>query len=533
MALTDWYLTAEERDNPDTRLDRRHPDGLAWSDGNLARPLIHGASYFADLVQRVNAMLRGDLLLFTDWRGDPDELMTDDGPTVSGLLEAAAERGVDVRGLVWRSHLDHLQFSQAENRHLGEEIEAAGGEVLLDMRVRPVGSHHQKFVVLRHPGRPALDIAYVGGIDLSHSRRDTAEHRGDPQKQPMSKVYGSRPPWHDMQVALQGPVVGDVETVFRERWEDQAPLSRNPLQMLLDLARGDDTHPKELPPQLPDPPPCGPHAVQLLRTYPNRLGKGYAFASQGERSVARGYTKAILRARRLVYVEDQYLWSDEVARTFADALTSNPNLYLIAVLPHCPDQDGLAEPANFVGRERAVRAITEAGGERVALFGVENHAGTPVYVHAKVCIVDDVWATIGSDNFNRRSWTNDSELSAAVLDATRDARDPADPAGFGDGARTFARGLRLMLAREHLDRAEGDDVDLVDPTSAFDAFATSAAALQAWWDGGRRGTRPPGRLRPLRDPMLPRSTRLWATPLYHRLYDPDGRPRRMRRAGRF
>ena len=67
---------------------------------------------------------------------------------------AAAARGVVVKGLVWRSHLDRFAFSEQENRHLGEEIEAAGGEVLRDMRVRPGGSHHQKFVVLRHPGRP-------------------------------------------------------------------------------------------------------------------------------------------------------------------------------------------------------------------------------------------------------------------------------------------------------------------------------------------------------------------------------------------
>src|SRR3712207_9522582 len=65
----------------------------------------------------------------------------------------------------------------------------------------------------------------------------------------------------------------------------------------------------------------------------------------------------------------------------------------------------------------------------------------------------DVWASVGSDNFNRRSWTHDSELSSAVLDTTRDPREPRDPAGTGDGARTFARDLRLELAREHLDRA--------------------------------------------------------------------------------
>ena len=64
-------------------------------------------------------------------------------------------------------------------------------------------------------------------------------------------------------------------------------------------------------------------------------------------------------------------------------------------------------------------------------------------MHAKVVVVDDVWAMIGSDNLNRRSWTHDSELSIAVLDRAHDTREPADPAGLGDDARRFARDLRL------------------------------------------------------------------------------------------
>ena len=60
--------------------------------------------------------------------------------------------------------------------------------------------------------------------------------------------------------------------------------------------------------------------------------------------------------------------------------------------------------------------MAEAAPDRFAVYGIENHAGTPVYVHAKVCTVDDTWTTIGSDNFNRRSWTHDSELSAVVID---------------------------------------------------------------------------------------------------------------------
>ena len=68
-----WLLTAWERGNPATRLDDRHAGGEAWSAGNEVRPLVHGAAYFADLVAEVRKLRAGDLLLFTDWRGDADE----------------------------------------------------------------------------------------------------------------------------------------------------------------------------------------------------------------------------------------------------------------------------------------------------------------------------------------------------------------------------------------------------------------------------------------------------------------------------
>jgi phosphatidylserine/phosphatidylglycerophosphate/cardiolipin synthase-like enzyme len=514
VTAAQWFLDGAGRGNSRTSLDRRHRDGRAWTEGNTVVPLVHGAVYYAELHRRVSEMRDGDLLLFVDWRGDPDErLLGAPASEIARLLCRAAERGVDVRGLLWRSHLDRLQFSATENRHLGADINAAGGECALDMRVRPGGSHHQKFVVLRHPGRPENDVAFVGGIDLCHSRRDDRDHHGDPQTQPMAKVYGPRPPWHDIQLMVSGPAVGDVETVFRERWDDPQPLTRDPLRLLGDRLRKDE--PKRLrplPPQLPDPEPVGGLPVQLLRTYPKRR-PGYDFAPKGERSVARGYTKAIGRARRLIYLEDQYLWSRHVAQTFAKALRENDELRLIAVLPHHPDQDGrVSQPPNLIGRERAVDILRQAAGDRVAFYGVENHAGVPVYVHAKVCVIDDTWATVGSDNFNRRSWTHDSELSAAVRD------------------EGYARGLRTTLANEHLDGADGQEVEL---SAMFDAFAESARRLQQWHDEGRVGERPAGRLRPLEEPPLSRWTRIWATPMYRTLYDPDGRSPLQRLTGRY
>ncbi len=539
VRLDEWFLTAGERGNPATTIDTRHRDGCAWTVGNDLRPLVHGAVYFAELLRRVRAMRRGDLLLFTDWRGDPDERLDGPGTEVARVFCAAARRGVIVKGLLWRSHLDRFQFSATENRRLDEDIAAADGECLLDTRVRPGGSHHMKLIVLRHPSRPADDVAFIGGIDLCHSRRDDASHHGDPQRQPMAAVYGPTPPWHDVQAMIRGPAVGDAEAVFRERWQDPQPLTRNPVHRLHDFLRRDDTTPDPLPPQLPDPRPRGSHAVQLVRTYPYRWF-GYSFAPRGERSIARAYLKALPRARSLIYLEDQYLWNRCVVRSFAEALAAQPDLRLIAVIPRFPDQDGrFSLPPNLIGRLEALDMLRRAGGTRVGVYGIENEAGTPIYVHAKVCVVDDTWAIIGSDNFNRRSWTHDSELSCAVIDGAEDPREPRDPGGFGHGARVCARDLRLALSREHLGPAAAgaarpaEAVDLLDPKAAFEAFAQAAKDLDAWHRGGGQGPRPPGQLRTYPTPRLSRWTRAWATLPYRFIYDPDGRPPRLRRAGRF
>lgn len=528
VTVSDWFLSPSERANPATEVDRRHSDGASWTSANHVRTLVHGSTYFALLLRSIRAMDAGDLLMFTDWRGDPDERLDGDGTEVSEVLAAAAERGVVVKGLVWRSHLDRFNFSEQENRHLGEQIEAAGGECLRDMRVRPGGSHHQKFVVLRHPQRPERDIAFVGGIDLCHSRSDDSSHQGDPQAQQMAAAYGPRPPWHDLQLAIQGPAVADIEASFRERWDDPAPLTRNPIDMGADLLRHDE-HPRGvLPPQLPDPRPRGSHTVQVLRTYPNRH-PGYPFAPNGERSIARAYQKAVSRAHSLIYVEDQYLWNAEIVDCFATALSRDSNLRMIAVVPHYPDQDGrISGPMNLAGRVEALARLCDAGGSRFAAYGLENEAGTPIYVHAKVCIIDDIWASVGSANINRRSWTHDSELSCAVVDDAHDPREPQVLDSYGHRARQFARTLRLELSREHLGREDGDDDDLADPVASFVAFAEAAEALNRWTASGRTGPRPPGQLRPYDCPPLSGIARPWATALNRTIADPDGRPIRHR-----
>ncbi len=372
----------------------------------------------------------------------------------------------------------------------------------------------------------------MGGIDLCHGRRDDERHLGDPQVYELDERYGDTPPWHDVQLEVRGPAINDLAYTFRERWEDETPLDhRNPLRKVFADRAHEPDEPSVLPP-MPDPPkPTGTHAVQVLRTYPAKKPP-FPFAPNGERSIARAYHKAYKRARKLIYLEDQYFWSAEVPGVLAESLRRARDLRLIVVLPRYPEQDGsVSGVTNRIGQRQAIRTVQEAGGDRVAFYDIENEHGTPIYVHAKVCVVDDVWCAVGSDNINLRSWTHDSELSCGILDEERDLREPRDPAGLGDGARVFARDLRLQLWREHLGMDSDDP--LIDPHEGFDLFKESAEALDAWHAGGERGPRPPGQARVHHLEHDPAVMQKLAAPVYRVALDPDGRPRRLRKRNVF
>jgi phosphatidylserine/phosphatidylglycerophosphate/cardiolipin synthase-like enzyme len=486
--VNDWFLPEDER---------------PWTSGNLVIPRVHGAEYFARLLEVLEATKDGDRIFLTDWRGDQDERLTDNGPTVGEALAAAGRRGVEVRALLWRSHSDLTRFNAQENQQLDMLINETGGEALLDERVRRGGSHHQKLVVVRRRDRHEEDVAFVGGIDLCHGRRDDADHAGDPQPAPLDERFGPTPAWHDAMLEIRGPAVAHVLDTFSERWEDPTPVDhRNPYRALMHRLARMPRHPEALPERWDPPPEAGPHQVQVLRTYPAKRPR-YPFAPDGERSVARGYARAFSRARRLVYVEDQYFWSAEVVGTLADALHNEPELQVIAVVPRYPEQDSrITSPAMHYGQRLAWDRLRDAGGNRFAMYDLENRAGTPIYVHAKVCIVDDEWLTFGSDNLNVRSWSHDSELTCAVVDTEE----------------RLPREVRTSLWAEHLDLPP-DDSRLRDLDNATALWAERAA------DGGRIREHVPE--------QVSRLDRIWARPAYRFLLDPDGRPRGLRRSGRF
>ena len=263
------------------------------------------------------------------------------------------------------------------------------------------------------------------------------------RRRPLAEEYGDTPPWHDIQAAISGPAVHDVETDFRERWEDPTPLSRSPVYWLAGPAARHRPAPRPAARRRQPPPPPvegGTHVVQLLRTYPNlRHGRDYPFARGGERSVARGYTKAVEAGAAADLRRGPVpLGQPRSATSSPRRWSRTPDLHVIARACRCTPTSRACSPHAAAARPAAApcRDLMEAApGPGRGLRASRTTQGTPVYVHAKACVVDDTWATIGSDNFNRRSWTHDSELTAAVVDRADGDRSP------------YARPLRLRAGR--------------------------------------------------------------------------------------
>ena len=231
------------------------------------------------------------------------------------------------------------------------------------------------------------------------------------------------------------------------------------------------------------------------------------------------------------------MWSPQIARLLAAALRRNPRLHLVVVVPRHPDVDGrFALPPNEVGRLQAIETCRSAAPDRVHVFDLENREGTPVYVHAKVAVIDDVWACVGQRE--PQPTLVEPRQRAVLRRPRRDAGRAASPwirrgSATAPAPSPASCGSRSLASTSSCPRTAARTPTCSTPTASCASSGPPPTGSTRGSEAGRAGPRPPGRLRPHQPETLPVPMKAWAMPIYRLVYDPDGRPLRARLRGEW
>jgi phosphatidylserine/phosphatidylglycerophosphate/cardiolipin synthase-like enzyme len=255
----------------------------------------------------------------------------------------------------------------------------------------PLGcSHHQKIVVIDDR------FAVCGGIDMAGDRWDTSEHiEQDPRRRrPTGRLYG---PWHDCTMMLEGDVARVLGDYGRTRWQQAGGRPLAPC-----APQQESPWPESLKAEFSD------VEVGIARTRSQ-----YANAAEVH-EVEQLFIEQIGRARRFIYAENQYFASRRVAEAMALRLAEPDPPEIVLVMPE--SSGGWLEQAAMDGARaqlfRAVKDKDHAG--RFTIWHPYNAAGTPIYVHSKLMIIDDEILRVGSANLNNRSMGLDSECDVFI-----------------------------------------------------------------------------------------------------------------------
>jgi phosphatidylserine/phosphatidylglycerophosphate/cardiolipin synthase-like enzyme len=407
-----------------------------------------------------------ELLTWLRTQGLSDEDLqywqSDEELSVANVLAHAVRRGVDVRILLWNTYTLPFQHSP---HNVQEALEPLGILCLLDdshmgLLNHPIEAHHQKTIIVDER------YAFVGGIDMmsqndgDYDRWDT---KGHPYATPWRVGKDGKVPhsWHDVHTLFDGPAVADVERNFRQRWNAVIKLHQGDDALLLG----------EIPTAQKSESPI---RIQVIRTIPKGI---YNFApEEGIATILESYQYAFAGAKRSIYIENQYFWRhtflgienpalgvsnadmEALLQTLADALARG--VVVTILLPDRPNvgrnftDDGLKylwelKPAAVASG--ALQAYTLGS----SILQVDRALYRPIYVHAKVAIVDDNWVTVGSANINNRGMRDDSELNVAIQQPD------------------IAQALRVVLMAEHLGLCSEDTLFRIIEAAGQADFSSS------------------------------------------------------------
>ncbi|WP_167767239.1 phospholipase D-like domain-containing protein [Jannaschia formosa] len=342
----------------------------------------------------------------------PDGLPNRLGEFLKHLVEA--EPGLSLYILKWDKAMV-TEIPQQATETLSLTFASDRIHFALDSHHPVAATHHQKIVVIDD------QLAFCGGIDVTGGRWDTRDHLPEDPRRVLPDGTPHKP-WHDVTTAMSGRIAVALGDLARGRWK---------------AATGDELDPPQGAP-LPWPDDLASDLegidVAIARTAPDYHDQ------DAITEIESFYLAAIESAQKTIYLESQYFASGSICRALEARLAEPDGPEIVVINPL--EADGFFEHELMdTARARMIERVSDAadrGNGRFRILYPVNAAETPIYVHAKVLIVDDRLVRVGSSNINNRSMDFDTECDVAFACTTSEQRD-------------YALCLRHSLLAEHLD----------------------------------------------------------------------------------
>lgn len=349
-----------------------------------------------------------------------------------------------------------------------------------DNRYPAMGSNHQKFLVKKDNNKA---IALLGSIDISLSRWGSKAHTfGRGSLGSGSGPAGITSLTHELGLQIEGPCVADIEHTYLERWNDTSTFWNSRSRGLKRYKFGFfnpivEKTPARITPSVGTYANAGTTSIQTLHTYGrvHPLSSRYSWADVGEFTIWQAYLKAIKAATDYIYIEDQYFlpfgWPPCHTRPAGPARDTDiiyqlGEAILRGVKVGVLVPDSAEDPgASYINYQRSVglhylHQKTKDPKKKASgdfFVGCIYQGNKNIYVHSKVMIIDDEFASVGSANINQRSMTHDSEIQISIIDAQK----------------PVVKDLRKSLFAEHTGRSEAS---LDDPIAAYNQYKADIAA---------------------------------------------------------
>ncbi|EGZ25738.1 phospholipase D-like protein [Phytophthora sojae] len=475
LDATDWFLT--EQEITDSRGGSPRKDMAPYTTGNAVTSFTASNEFFNSAYDELSSAKEGDRVLLAAWTTALIPLKPDVDPTgaktrFDKVVAGVVERGGQVNILGWAS-IQHrarmIDVRKTINELPVSPVNGAKAVMILDDRLpKALSSHHQKTLVIAANSSSDKDdqpVAYVGGLDFTTGRWDTMHHNESAVRD-AANVSSGHKGWDDSHLRIHGPAAKDVASNFLARWNsDYLPCQGHSDDLL-----GYENPSYEHIPQLDYASSktsgnLGKYSVQIVRTYSCDY-KHYEFAPHGENSIFKARLKAIKNAKNFIYIEDQYfILVPELLDALLEVL---PTIQRLIVVTNPQKEKDVFGTGGYIKYSyEMVTPLLKAFPNKFNLYTIKTDRD--IFVHSKLLIVDDVFLSVGSANWNRRSMTSDSEIAANVIDG--DTVESPD----GVTVKKLARDFRVRKFQE-MTGLSYDELNRMTIIEAADQFEAAASA---------------------------------------------------------